>query len=177
MIHRTHESHGTRSEAVYSDCECYRYGLARQWSEAPPVLFVMLNPSTATELANDPTIHRCEQRARTMRAGGVQIANLFGFRATRPADLKTAPDPVGPDNDELLMRWHGSARMTVAAWGVHGAYRGRAACFAHRMGKLWHLGLTRDGHPRHPLYVPYATVPAPWDAAARYPVAAGQDAS
>ena len=168
MIRRTHAQNDTLSEALYSPCERYRYGLSRRWSDAAPVLFVMLNPSTATERANDPTIHRCEARARTMGAGGVQIANLFGFRATRPEELKAASDPVGPENDALLDAWHRQAHMTIAAWGVHGAHLGRAAVFADRMGDLWHLGLTRDGHPRHPLYVAYARAPEPWPAAMRY---------
>ena len=169
MIRRSHSRDGTYSEAFYSPCEAYRYGLSRRWSEAAPVLFVMLNPSTATELANDPTIHRCETRARAMGAGGVRIANLFGFRATRPEDLKRAEDPVGPDNDALLLDWHTDAQMTVAAWGVHGAHLGRAARLAAQMGPLWHLGLTQAGHPRHPLYVPYRTAPLPWPASSRYP--------
>ncbi len=169
MIRRHHSANGTESEAFYSPCMAYRYGLARRWSDAPPVLFVMLNPSTATEAANDPTIHRCETRARAMGAGGVRIANLFGFRATRPADLRRAADPIGPENDALLLDWHAEASMTVAAWGVHGAHLDRAATLARQMGPLWHLGLTQAGHPRHPLYVPYARTPEPWLGHDRYP--------
>ncbi|SIS56844.1 hypothetical protein SAMN05421759_101474 [Roseivivax lentus] len=168
MIRRSHISEDTVSEAFYSPCETYRYGLARRWSDAAPVLFVMLNPSTATERANDPTIHRCETRARAMGAGGVRIANLFGYRATRPADLKRAADPVGPENDALLLDWHAAAGMTIAAWGVHGALLGRATALARAMGPLWHLGLTQAGHPRHPLYVPYARAPEIWQPEARY---------
>ncbi|SFD74140.1 DUF1643 domain-containing protein [Roseivivax sediminis] len=171
MITRRHEAGGTRSEALYSPCGRYRYGLARTWdAQAAPVLFVMLNPSTATEMANDPTIHRCETRARTMGAGGVKIANLFAWRATRPADLRCAEDPEGPENAALLADWAGGAAMTVAAWGVHGAWRGAGPALARRLGPLWHLGLTRDGHPRHPLYVAYRVTPEPWPAAERYPV-------
>ena len=162
MIRRTHQTTESFSEALYSTCETYRYGLARTWSEAAPVLFVMLNPSTATEMANDPTIHRCETRARAMNAGGVRIANLFAFRATRPQDLKRAADPVGPENDTLLMEWAAGSAMTIAAWGVHGAHLGRAAALRPKLGTLWHLGLTKAGHPRHPLYVPYARRPERW---------------
>ncbi|MHA6347096.1 DUF1643 domain-containing protein [Roseivivax sp. CAU 1761] len=169
MIRRSHIHDGTVSEAVYSPCDRYRYGLSRIWDAArPPELFVMLNPSTATELANDPTIHRCEQRARAAGAGGVLIANLFGWRATRPADLRRAGDPVGPDNDALLFDWHRRAGRTVAAWGVHGALAGRGPAIAARLGAASHLGLTRDGHPRHPLYVAYAVAPRPWPAPERY---------
>ena len=57
------------SEAVYSDCERYRYLLTRVWGPGPKALFVMLNPSTATEVQNDPTVERCERRARALGYG------------------------------------------------------------------------------------------------------------
>lgn len=169
MISRRHIREGTVSEAFYSECERYRYGLSRVWdTRVPPVLFVMLNPSTATELANDPTIHRCETRARRMGAGGVSIANLFAFRATRPEELKRAEDPEGPENARLLAEWHAAADWTIAAWGVHGAWRGAGPRAARDMGALWHLGLTKDGHPRHPLYVSYKIDPVSWLIPDRY---------
>ncbi|HRK24635.1 MAG TPA: DUF1643 domain-containing protein [Beijerinckiaceae bacterium] len=92
------------SEALYSPCGAYRYLLTRRWGEGGLLLYVMLNPSTATEERNDPTIERCERRARMLRHGGLAVANLFGFRATYPADLRAAPDPVGPENDAVLMQ-------------------------------------------------------------------------
>ncbi len=168
MIHRRHDHEGTRSEALYSECERYRYGLSRTWDAgAAPVLFVMLNPSTATELRNDPTIHRCETRARAMGAGGVMIANLFAWRATQPSELRAAEDPVGPDNAAVLEDWRARAGWTIAAWGVHGALAGAGQEAARRPGELWHLGLTKAGHPRHPLYVAYSRAPERWDGAAR----------
>ncbi|MGY9048037.1 hypothetical protein P775_10215 [Puniceibacterium antarcticum] len=170
MITRAHMDDATRSEALYSPCERYRYGLSRIWDDAGGlVLFVMLNPSTATELRNDPTIERCERRTRAMGFGGFRIANLFGLRATRPAELKAAEDPVGVGNDEILYLWGQGAEMTIAAWGVHGAYLGQGRRMARELPQLWHLGLTKHGHPRHPLYVPYATGPEFWPQEKRYP--------
>ena len=125
----------------------------------------MLNPSTATELRNDPTIERCERRARAMGHGGVSICNLFAFRATLPRDLKAAADPVGPMNDEVLAECAGNAERIICAWGVHGAHLGRGAEVARLLETrhgLYHLGLTRDGHPRHPLYLPYSAAPEAW---------------
>ncbi|ETX15152.1 hypothetical protein OCH239_17875 [Roseivivax halodurans JCM 10272] len=169
MISRRHIHEGTVSEAFYSECERYRYGLSRVWDESvPPVLFVMLNPSTATELANDPTIHRCETRAQRMGAGGVSIANLFAFRATKPSDLKRAEDPEGPENAALLADWHDRAAWTIAAWGVHGGFREAGQRAARSMADLWHLGTTKDGHPRHPLYVSYKIDPVLWLISDRY---------
>lgn len=163
LIVKRHRTEDSESLAVYSPCETYRYGLARRWSDAPPVLFVMLNPSTATELRNDPTIERCERRARALGLGGVMIANLFAYRATQPKDLKAASAPVGPENDRLLMLWHDHAALTIAAWGVHGAHQNRCADIqAALKGPLHHLGLTKAGHPRHPLYVSYKTQPMEW---------------
>ncbi|WP_306133540.1 DUF1643 domain-containing protein [Roseivivax marinus] len=169
MIRRTHEEAGTSSVALYSPCERYRYGLARTWDAAvPPVLFIMLNPSTADERRNDPTIHRCERRARDWGYGGVMIANLFAWRATRPSDLRLAAAPEGPENAVILSDWHAEAGRTVAAWGVHGALRGVGPDWAARAGTLSHLGLTKAGHPRHPLYVGYDVTPRDWPLAERY---------
>ena len=114
MITRHHDHQGTASTALYSDCETYRYSLTRQWDgDAARIMFVMLNPSTATELRNDPTIERCERRARALQAGSFEITNLFAFRATDPRDLRRAAAPVGPDNDTVLMQ--AAARATKRA--------------------------------------------------------------
>lgn len=170
MIRRTSDrADGQRSEAFYSTCGGYRYGLRRVWREgADEVLFVMLNPSTADETRNDPTIERCQRRAEAMGFGGLRIANLFAYRATHPRDLKAAPAPVGPGNDALLRDWARGAALTVAGWGVHGGLLNRGPEVAGWLGPASHLGLTRDGHPRHPLYVAYATAPMPWPEARRY---------
>ncbi|MFZ5963467.1 DUF1643 domain-containing protein [Thalassococcus sp. BH17M4-6] len=169
MIERRHTLDGAASRALYSPCARYRYALERRWGEGGAVLFVMLNPSTATELRNDPTIERCERRARAMGYGALMIGNLFAWRATRPADLRAAPDPEGPENAAVLADMIGRAALTIAAWGVHGAHREAAQRFARYSAPLHHLGLTKDGHPRHPLYVSYTTGPQPWLPEDRYP--------
>ncbi|MCT4371149.1 DUF1643 domain-containing protein [Yangia mangrovi] len=165
MIERRHEEGGLRSRALYSPCGRYRYGLERLWREAPGplLLWVMLNPARADERRNDPTIERCQRRALAMGFGGMRIANIFAFRAPTPVGLRRAADPVGPENDALLLRWHAEAGMTLAGWGVHGAHWGRGAEIAARLtGEVHVLGLTRDGHPRHPLYVAYSQKPRLW---------------
>lgn len=167
MITRNHSADGTLSHAVYSPCETFRYLLTREWdSAAPRLLFVMLNPSTASELRNDPTVARCEGRAWVMRQGAFRVANLFAFRATDPRALRAAADPVGPDNDRMLAASALWADAVICAWGNHGALKGRAAeaeALLRASGKpLWHLGLTGTGQPRHPLYVRSDCAPAPW---------------
>ncbi|MEO1536986.1 MAG: DUF1643 domain-containing protein [Pseudomonadota bacterium] len=154
-------------EAVYSDCEKYRYSLTSVWEEgAPRLLYVMLNPSKATELSNDPTIERCERRARRLGYGAFGVVNLFGLRETSPARLKSAEQPEGPDNMaqiEAAAKW---SDHVLAAWGVHGAHRNQGARVLPKLrdsGKpLFHLGLTKGGHPRHPLYVSYEIKPITW---------------
>lgn len=126
----------------------------------------MLNPSKATELANDPTIERCERRARALGYGGLGIVNLFGWRETSPALLRKATDPIGPENEIVINAALDWTDDVLAAWGVHGDYLGRGAAMAAllmtRKTRLFTLGLTKAGHPRHPLYVAYATPLQAW---------------
>jgi hypothetical protein len=76
--------------------------------------------------------------------------------------------PEGPDNDAALNDACGWANVVAAAWGVHGAHRGRGAEAARLLRgearSLLHLGLTQAGHPRHPLYVSYRVALTPWEA-------------
>jgi hypothetical protein len=148
-----------RSEAVYSACGRYRYLLTRRWATGRRVSFVMLNPSTATEVQNDPTVERCERRARALGYGAFRVANIFAFRATDPRAMRAEADPVGPWNDPAIRMAADWAEDVVCAWGSHGAHldRGQAAAAMLRAsGKaLYHLGLTKAGQPRHPLYIGY----------------------
>ncbi|MEO0378938.1 MAG: DUF1643 domain-containing protein [Pseudomonadota bacterium] len=167
MITRTHTKDDAPSTAVYSDCERYRYSLTRVWNDkGRRVLFVMLNPSTATEVQNDPTVERCERRARHLGFGAFQVTNIFAWRATDPRDMKAASDPVGPDNDAALRAGTQWADEIIAAWGTHGAHLDRGAAVASLLqgadAPLFHLGLSKEGHPKHPLYLPYAQEPLIW---------------
>ena len=141
----------------------YRYRLWRCWLPgAATAVWVMLNPSTADDVRDDPTIRRCIALARAWGFGGMEVVNLFGLRATRPVDLRAARDPVGPANDEALV---GAARRgdaVFAAWGIHGVPRAEAARALLRDCAVWCLGVTRGGQPRHPLYVPAAVRPLRW---------------
>lgn len=167
MITRHHKDGATESWATYSDCETYRYALTRSWNrDGQRVMFVMLNPSKATEQANDPTVGRCESRARALGFGAFMVTNLFSLRETDPLQMRRHPDPVGVDTDQALRDGAAWADMTVAAWGVHGVHRQRnaevIALFANAKLTLHCLGLTKDGHPRHPLYLRKTTQPLPW---------------
>lgn len=166
MISRSFIKGDALSEAVYSDCETYRYLLTRVWGLGPKALFVMLNPSTATEVQNDPTVERCERRARALGFGAFRVTNIFAYRATDPKVMRAAADPVGPGNDAAILesvRW---ADSIVCAWGNHGLHLDRGekveALLRGAGARLTHLGLTGQGQPRHPLYVGYDQQPQPW---------------
>lgn len=157
------------AEAVFDPSRAYRYLLTRTWDEAwPRVTWVMLNPSTADAFADDATVRRCTAFARAWHAGGISVVNLFAYRATRPASLRRAGDPVGTLNDEFILRECQPAATVIAAWGTHGALGGRASAVTRMLAearvRMYCLGTTRDGHPRHPLYVPASTAAQPYEA-------------
>lgn len=171
MITRTHVKGDAPSVAVYSECEAYRYLLTRVWDDAlPRALFVMLNPSTATEVQNDPTVERCERRARALGFGAFRVTNIFAYRATDPRAMRAMADPVGPENDAAILGsldWAGGpADRIVCAWGTHGAHLGRGAAVERLLREsgrdLHHLGLTAAGAPKHPLYIGYAQPLQTW---------------
>jgi len=143
------------SGAVFSPCRSYRYVLWRTWDDKlPRVNFVGLNPSTADEVSDDPTMRRCRRFAEHWGFGGFIMTNLFAFRATKPSDLRGAADPIGSDNDLWLTRASGEAQIVVFAWGVHGAFLGRNEVIIRQIGSGGHcIGLTKHGHPAHPLYL------------------------
>ena len=168
MIIRQHQKGDAASTAVYSPDLRYRYALSRVWAPGGQVLFVMLNPSTATEVQNDPTVERCERRARALGFGGFAVANIFAFRATDPRVMRADSDPVGPDNDRIIHDLAQSAQQIICAWGTHGAHlqRGdRVQTLLRATAKdLFHLGLSLAGHPKHPLYIGYDQHPQLWAA-------------
>ncbi len=156
-----------QSGAVFSTCRRYRYRLWRAWSEAPPAVFVMLNPSTADEIDNDPTVERCERRARALGFGGLRVANIFALRSTDPAALYDHDDPVGPENDAAIVESVVGAGLVVCAWGGHGNLHQRGEKVLHLLRSTGvtphYLRLNKDGTPKHPLYVGYAVKPQAWD--------------
>lgn len=147
-------------EAVFSPDRVHRYRLHRWWAAGPSILFVMLNPSTADELIEDPTIRRCISFAKEWGFGSLEIGNLFAFRSTDPRALRRVRDPVGLENDEWLARLAEAVDQVVVAWGAWGGAAARAAAVLPLLGPaVLCLGLTEGGHPKHPLYVAGDTVP------------------
>jgi hypothetical protein len=141
-------------QTTFSRCRAYRYTLWREWIGGEGyVMFIGLNPSTADEIQDDPTIRRCVGFAKGWGFSALCMTNLFAFRATDPKVMMQADDPIGKDNDAHLLGIYNGASLVVAAWGVGGGYLGRDREVYDTLGAMDCLGFTKDGHPRHPLYV------------------------
>ena len=135
--------------------ERYRYTLHREWNggDCGVVCWVMLNPSTADAVRDDPTIRRCIGFSRRWGFNSLVVVNLFALRATDPNVLLLDANPVGPGNDDAIRHAAQEASLIVAAWGAHPAMvRGRRDQRVRDLCAALHcLGTTRGGHPRHPL--------------------------
>jgi hypothetical protein len=155
---------GTIAGCVLSACGRYRYALWRIWDQSKPFwLMALLNPSTATEEQNDPTISRCITRASRAGAGGVVVINTGAIRETDPDEACRAADPVGPHNEAWVRALIPACDMHIAGWGPNaarfGGDRQMLRIFREAKVQLYALKLNRDGSPRHPLYVPYSAQP------------------
>jgi hypothetical protein len=174
MINRHHSDMYLSSVATFSKCEQYRFMLRREWNQNQPQIgFLMLNPSTADEKVNDPTIERCQRRAINMGYGSLCIVNLFPLRSTDPKGL-TERDPYGDrtEADGYILMAAEFSDVLICAWGNHKAARERAKevtelLYRHGFARKMHcLGTNHDGSPKHPLYVPYSAPLVRWPALA-----------
>lgn len=151
-------------QTIFSPCRTYRYTLWREF-DVPVndgyVMFIGLNPSTADEVNDDPTIRRCIEFAKSWGYSALCMTNLFAFRATKPVEMIAAADPVGPDNDTYLIDLARNAGVVVAAWGTHGTHLGRDVTVRTLVPNLHCLKKTINGHPGHPLYLRADLVPVP----------------
>lgn len=158
----------TDTGAEFSECGTYRYDLWRLWDESKPILtFVMLNPSTADDVENDPTVERCQRRALKLGFGMVRVVNLMAYRSTDPEALVPLERNVsfGPDNRKHLQTALQTSGQMICGWGKYG-HLGPVAWFttqARRAGvPLYALKVNKDGSPQHPLYIPYSKQPVWW---------------
>lgn len=184
----------TERETIFSPCRKYRYTLWRDWMDdvmeleehrnnktAMYVQFIGLNPSTADETLDDPTIRRCIDFAKRWGFGAMCMTNLFAFRATDPDVMKAAKLPIGEAsfcaynvgnmafaerNDAHIYGVANGAGLIVAAWGNDGSHLGRSSYVLDMLKRHkfspHHLGLTQSGEPKHPLYLRSDTKPVPF---------------
>ena len=140
--------------ANFSSCRKYRYSLSRIWDKQKKfVLFIGLNPSTADEEVDDPTIRRCSGYAQKWGYGGFIMVNLFAYRTTLPSNLKKVKYPVGRDNDKYIVKLSKKADITVAAWGNNGNLYSRDKQVLSLVPNLMCLKVNKSGQPAHPLYL------------------------
>ncbi len=153
----------TRSAASFSPCRRWRTWLERRWDALPigagrHAAFIGMNPSTADEAVDDPTVQGCMARARAWGYGAAVMLNAFAYRATDKLRLLEVDDPIGPNNDADILRLSTAAGVVVVAWGQPPkALRTRGPALA---GMLRGAGIVpkcfainADGSPKHPLYV------------------------
>lgn len=151
------------SGAIFSPSRTHRYQLWRRWDDRPMLNVIGLNPSTADETANDPTIRRCIGFAKLWGYGGLMMTNIFAFRATDPQDMKRSLNPIGTANNPNIVSAALKSSRTLVAWGTHGAFMGRGVAVLQllagaRISPIC-LGVTTKGHPKHPLYMASDTRP------------------
>jgi len=153
--------------AALSPCGTWRYRLWRQWSPGDRLLFIGLNPSTADAHQDDPTVRRMRGFARREGYGGLELINLYAYRATDPADLwkQPASKRLGPQWRLHCTPLLEAAEKAVCCWGAFPKakklHREQAAGVVVELRRELrrhntrphHFGLTRGGHPRHPLYL------------------------
>ena len=147
-------------KCIFSSDGKYRYTLWREWGHGEGICqFIGLNPSTATDEINDPTVTRCINYAKAWGYTGMYMTNIFAFRATDPRVMKAHPEPVGSENDHYLALIAREVDIVVAAWGTHGKFLNRGQQVKRLIQDLHCLKITKDGHPSHPLYLPANLVP------------------
>lgn len=164
----------TSTTALFSPCKLYRYTLERWWSglygARDYANFLMCNPSTADTETDDPTVRRAALFAKRWGYAGLIVTNIFAYRSTDPQKLysdafgySVPHDIVGPENDTTIQEVAKDATLVVCAWGVHGKLldRGKRVVEILKANSipLYCLGVTKEGHPKHPLYTAAVTLP------------------
>ncbi|WP_437226659.1 DUF1643 domain-containing protein [Planctomicrobium sp. SH661] len=162
LVSARHVCDDVFSQATYSSCRRYRFSLVRRFGKPVAkkherIAFIGLNPSTATEQVNDPTVRRCIGYAQLWGYREFVMLNAFGYRSTDPRGLQTIEDPVGAANNEQIRYWSRRSDVVVCCWGVHAVLQDRGAYLEEQLRK-WNvtarcLGKTLAGFPKHPLYL------------------------
>ncbi len=146
----------------------YRLALSRKWlTGSGTVNWIMLNPSTADENQDDPTIRKCRGFSQRWGFSEMVVTNLFSLRATKPKDLREFAkldyaSAVGEENDGAIIECARRSDLVVAAWGTHGGLYGRdqdVICRVLPETKMWCIRKTQDGFPAHPCMAPYTENP------------------
>ncbi len=140
------------SDAVFSDCKKYRYALIREWDRnLPGIMFIGLNPSTADDTQNDPTINNVIKLAKHNGYGSIYMLNLFGIISSKPEVLRSHPDPVG-EQDFYFDIYRPYCDKVLFAWGAFKEAKERAKIVSQRFPAPLCIGINNGGSPKHPLF-------------------------
>lgn len=150
--------------AAFSHCRRYRYTLHRHWGNGSRVVnFIGLNPSTADETLDDPTIKKCMKFARSWGYDGIVMTNIFAWRDTSPDEMKKAVEPIGEANDKYLLTVATDASLVIAAWSQHGSFNNRSTDVRKVLRDIpLHILKMGASEPWHPLYLKDSTQPIEW---------------
>lgn len=154
-------------KAYFDKDKIYRYLLQRKWGNSgKKITWIMLNPSTADETIDDPTIRRCIGFSKQFGADELDIVNLFAYRSTDPKQLYSAEYPVGEENDAYILESIKTSSLVILGWGNHGKLHGRSekvlsAFLKKYKDKVFALKILKNGEPGHPLYISYSTTLKP----------------
>ena len=148
------------TDAILSEDRKYRYVLSRIWDKSKPtVMFIGLNPSTADETQNDPTVNKCINFAKSWGYGGIYMLNLFAFRATQPEDMFKSENPIGKENNEYIKKYSKICDKVICAWGNDGNYKNRSKEVLEMLDNIYYIKLNKTGEPAHPLYLKSDLIP------------------
>ena len=149
-----------KTDAVLSEDRKYRYVLSRIWDESKSMVMIIgLNPSTADETIDDPTIVRCIDFAKNWGYGGIYMLNLFAFRATLPKDMFSVENPIGDENDKFIEKYSKLSDKVICAWGNNGNFKNRSKEVLLNIENKFYLKLNKTGEPAHPLYLNKNLIP------------------
>lgn len=160
-----------KKHAIISDCKKYRFALHREWDDSKPTaMFIMLNPSTADAEKDDPTIRRCMSFAKSWGYGGIIVCNLFPFRATNPKELLIRENISTQIslNGSYIRQLQEHCRVVILAWGnelildyIFKQHYPFGKLNYLQIEKIHYLELSKNGTPKHPLYLPQTLKPQP----------------
>ena len=140
-----------QKHAILSYDGKYRYQLSRTWDkDKPKLLFIMLNPSTADTINDDPTIRRIIRFSKSWGYGGLYLGNLYAFRSTDPKGLLSTDDPIGPDNIPHIKTLLGLSERVIYAWGNN---EREPDWLSELVDSPYCIDISKKGVPKHPLYL------------------------
>lgn len=167
IISNEYEDSEAKSKATFSKCNKFRYSITKKFNFGKGrLLFILLNPSTATEKVYDPTLLRCKKRALISCFQEFRVCNLFAYRTSDPKQLKKISDPIGPLNNLILKKNIKWSDKIICSWGRFGTLHNRNIEVTKIIKKyktpVFHLGLTKNNQPKHLLYISYNKIPTKW---------------